>query len=62
MSTENGKAFQTFMGAVMVLCVTGLMTWLGWMTVVLFNHTKTMVEMAKDYSYLQEEIRTLKSR
>lgn len=59
MSTENGKSFQNFSAAVLFLCVTGLMTWLSWLTIVVFNHTKDMVELSKDYSFIQKEIERL---
>jgi len=59
MTDAGNKFVLNFVGAVLVICVTGLMTWLGWLTSVVFEHTKTIVEMAKDYSYIQNEVSRL---
>ena len=55
MSDNGSKFIQNIVGAVLVICITGLMTWLGWLTSVVFDHTKVIAEMAKDYSYIQQE-------
>jgi hypothetical protein len=52
----NGNFIQTIVSAVLALCVGGLMTWLGWMTVVIFDHSK---EIAK-IEYLLRDVENLK--
>ena len=56
MNESSNKFVMNLVGAVLVICITGLMTWLGWLTSVVFDHTKTLAEIAKDYSYIQGEV------
>lgn len=54
---ENGKFIQTVIAAIFSLCVTGLMMWLGWITVVMFDHNRQIMKI----EFLEHEINQLKS-